>query len=126
MSRKSDQTQGIRHAAEMKRKITIARAKTALNELQQQKKIINFNTVAKQAGISSAWLYKNMKDEIGALREQSTSRHQIKQASSAQISKASHQAVIYTLKNKIKDLENANKQLKQQIELLYGQLACKE
>lgn len=66
MSQKFKQTKGIRFASQMKRKITFNRALTALEELQQEKKAISFKAVAKKGGISTTWLYKNLKNEIMA------------------------------------------------------------
>lgn len=59
---------GLREAAAIKRKLTLDRARAALQELCTQGAEINFNKVAKQAHVSTAWLYKNMREEIENLR----------------------------------------------------------
>jgi predicted DNA-binding transcriptional regulator AlpA len=108
MSQKLKQTKGIRLASQMKRKITLNRAQRALEELQKEKKVISFKAVAKKGGISTTWLYKNMKNEIMALRKP---RHS-SVFDEPDIMEHKKDTVLL-LRNQIKELEKENTQLKE-------------
>jgi predicted RNase H-like nuclease (RuvC/YqgF family) len=83
---------------------------------------VNFNTVAQTAGVSTAWLYRQeaLKMRIMQLREQDARRARARRSERA--SETAKDAVIKTLRSRIKELDSENKALRRQIEALYGQL----
>lgn len=81
---------------------------------------INFNSVANESGITKATLYNNIdiKERIKELREQ-----QLQVPTPAQVKREMNNnnkdAIIASLKRKIKKLEEENTELKQQIKKSY-------
>ncbi len=114
--------EGLLANARKKRETALARAKEAIRELQRKKQIVNFNTVAQSAGVSTAWLYRQeaLKVRIMQLREQDARRAGAKRPERA--SETAKDAVIKTLRSRIKELDSENKALRHQIEALYGLL----
>jgi hypothetical protein len=68
--------EGLLANARKKRETALVRAKEAIRELLRKKQIVNFNTVAQIAGVSTAWLYRQeaLKMRIMQLREQDARR----------------------------------------------------
>jgi Family of unknown function (DUF6262) len=114
--------EGLLANARKKRETALVRAKEAIGELLRKKQIVNFNTVAQIAGVSTAWLYRQeaLKVRIMQLREQDARRARAKRPERA--SETAKDAVIKTLRSRIKELDSENKALRRQIEALYGQL----
>lgn len=112
--------EGLLANARKKRETALARAKDAIRELLRKKQSVNFNTVAQTAGVSTAWLYRQeaLKARIMHLREQDARRARAKRPGS----ETAKDAVIKTLRSRIKELDSENKALRRQIEALYGQL----
>lgn len=117
---------GIRRAAEEKRQATILRAESAILSLKQAGMIINFNTVSKKAKVSTAWLYKNMKQAVESLRIESRSAHQQTGSNSGKRGKSSsddsQRAILAALRQRVKKVELENQELRHQIEMLYGKM----
>ncbi|MBW4426876.1 MAG: hypothetical protein KME50_21115 [Nostoc desertorum CM1-VF14] len=113
---------GLRANAKRKHEEALEKVKQGIRKLQQEEKTINFNTVAKASGLSKAWLYKDTdtKDLIERLRENNSQTKEIppKQRSSD----ASKDAIIKTLKEKIKRVEAENRGLRDQHEAIYGRI----
>ena len=114
--------EGLLANARKKRETALVRAKEAIGELLRKKQIVNFNTVAQIAGVSTAWLYRQeaLKVRIMQLREQDARRARARRSERA--SETAKDAVIKTLRSRIKELDSENKALRRQIEALYGQL----
>ena len=85
---------------------------------------INFNTVSEEAGVSKAWLYREegIAERIKRLRVQKSLKSGKTSDKSAKPSDASKDALLTTLKERVKELETENKSLKEQVEALYGRL----
>jgi hypothetical protein len=90
--------------------------------MQAEEIAINFRTVAALAGVSTAWLYntKPLRDRIMKLRaapktlvHNDTNNRRL----------ISQERVIATLRLRIKQLEEHNGELKEQLERVYGQLS---
>ncbi len=98
------------------------RAQAAIGHMQEKEASINFRTVAVQAGVSTAWLYntKPLRDRIMKLRAVSKTPVQ-NDASNRRL--ISQERVIATLRLRIKELEEKSRELKEQLESAYGQLA---
>lgn len=98
-------------------------AERAITELRFQGKAINFNSVAKQSGVSKSFLYgdEKIKEYIEQLREKSVSQEMNRRTKYNKTAKS--QVVIIEAKEKrIAKLEEENKKLKTEVEHLRGLL----
>ena len=125
MAKKKDwerNTSGMVKAAKKKREATIENTEKAIRQLIKENKPINFHSVANAANVSVPWLYKEVeiKERIQQLREQQ--RLKIKLDEDKKPSSASKDAIITTLKNKIKQQDEEIKQLREQLKVAYGQV----
>ena len=99
------------------------KAEIAIKELQLIGKAINFNSVAKQSGVSKSFLYgdEEVKECIEQLREKSVNQEMNRRAKYDKTAKS--QAVIIEAKEKrIAKLEEENRKLKVEVEHLRGLL----
>ena len=102
-------------------------AERAITELQILGKAINFNSVAKQSGVSKSFLYgdKAIKECIEQLREKSVNQEMNRRAKYDKTTRS--QVVIIEAKEKrIAKLEEENKKLKVEVEHLRGLLYSKK
>ncbi|MBN3878878.1 DUF6262 family protein [Nostoc sp. JL23] len=113
---------GLRGNAQRKRQEAFEKVEQGIQKLIKEQRVINFNTVAKASGLSKAWLYKEpeIKARIEHLRENNSQTKEIpaKQRSSD----ASKDAIIKTLKERIKRVEAENRGLRDQHEAIYGRI----
>ncbi|MEH2295068.1 DUF6262 family protein [Nostoc sp.] len=113
---------GLRGNAQRKRQEAFEKVEQGIQKLIKEQRVINFNTVAKASGLSKAWLYKEpeIKARIEHLRENNSQAKEIppKQRSSD----ASKDAIIKTLKERIKRVEAENRGLRDQHEAIYGRI----
>lgn len=99
----------------------------AITELQLLGKAINFNSVARQSGVSKSFLYgdEEIKEYIEQLREKSVSQEMNRRAKYDKTAKS--QVIIIEAKEKrIAKLEEENKKLKTEVEHLRGLLYSKK
>lgn len=103
----------IRQLHEERKRKTKEKVDTAIIRLTKNSKVINFNSVAEEAGISKATLYnhQDLKERIDFLRKQ-----QEKSFVDARIKRdeSNQNAVIESLKRKIEKLEKKCKQLEEE------------
>lgn len=90
----------------------------AIKKLILEQKLINFNSVHKESGLSKTTLYNNkdIRERIEALKAQQegvSSPSNVKR----NISENNKNAIIESLKRKIKKLEAENQELKEQIKI---------
>lgn len=113
-------TEGLKAHAQQKRAETIERTEKAIQQLIKDKQRINFNTVAEAAGVSKAWLYDepDMKERIAHLRKQAIPKTPINPK--GKMSLESQSSTIDTLKRRIGQLENENKELAAKIKVAYS------
>jgi len=118
---------GLRAHAQQKAVDTAHRAEVAIAHLLKEQRPVNFKTVAETAGISTAWLYgnENLKQRIIHLRTQQQPV-QVKIPPREQASSASKDAMIATLRQRVKKLEEENRDLKQRVEVANGLLYQRE
>lgn len=95
----------------------------AIQMLIKVKKPINFNSVANESGITKATLYNNpnIKERIEGLRLQQSkvpTPSQVKR----EMNESNKDAIISSLKRKIKKLEEENKELKEQVKISYADI----
>jgi hypothetical protein len=113
--------EGLRKSAQAKSARVLQRANEAIRLLLQQKRPINFKAVAEVAGVSAPYLYQNqaIRERIIHLRGETPSRTETR-LKGGRASNASRDAVIETLRLRLKELEGDNRELRKQIEVAYG------
>src|SRR5699024_4265314 len=120
MTKKSNTTAIIQLSKEKSEKTRIRVEKT-ISEMVIKKEKINFNSVSEKANVSKSWLYKkkDIRSRIETLRGMQISELIPRKQSK---SHRTEEVLIKTLKRRIKALEDENKQLKDQVQKLYGKL----
>ncbi|MED0980514.1 DUF6262 family protein [Bacillus paramycoides] len=108
----------IRHLHEERKRKTKEKVETAIKRLTKDSKAINFNSVAKEAGVTKATLYNHsdIRERIEFLREQqekaySNSRVKRDEANQNAMN-ASLKRRIEKLEKRIEELEDENKELR--------------
>ncbi|PFM65475.1 transposase [Bacillus cereus] len=93
----------------------------AIQRLVRANGPINFNSVASEAGVAKATLYNNreLRERIESLRQQQAEAPTPKQIK-REIDENNKDAVIASLKRKIKRLEEEKKQLREQLKVAYA------
>ncbi|MDF9763495.1 putative transcriptional regulator [Peribacillus simplex] len=95
----------------------------AIKKLVRSNESINFNSVASEAGVAKATLYNNieLRERIETLRKQ-----QVKAPTTKQIKREMNEnnkdALIESLKRKIKRIEDENKGLREQLKVAYAEV----
>jgi len=119
----ADHTKGLKEYAKNKCKITLEKVDKAIRELSLTEQKINFNSVSKLGGISKTFLYNNedIKKRIEELRDKQTSRSMNQRAKYDKTAK-SKDIIIMAKDKKIKELQDENKILKEQLEIIRGKL----
>jgi hypothetical protein len=122
--------EGLRASAQKRHKETVARAEEAIVQLHKQRQPITFPGVAEAAGVSVSWLYKipEIKQWIQSLRQQQQAEHSIQppQVAHRGASEGAKDAIITALKQQIKELKAENRELRRQLEVVYGELRQQE
>ncbi|WP_342047192.1 DUF6262 family protein [Bacillus sp. OTU530] len=95
----------------------------AIQRLVRANKPINFNSVANEAGVAKATLYNNqeLRDRIETLRQQQAQVPTSKQIK-REMNDNNKDAIIESLKRRIKKLEDENKQLREQLKVAYAEV----
>lgn len=116
-------TKGLKKYAEEKTKITLEKVDKAIRELSLNGEKINFNSVATASRVSKTFLYNNkeIKERIEDLRQRQVSK-EINQRAKYDKTAKSKDIIIMAKDKKIKELEEENKKLKEQLEILRGKL----
>ena len=116
-------TKGLKKYAEEKTIKTLEKVDKAIREISLNGDRINFNSVTMVSGVSKTFLYKNkeVKSRIEDLRKKQVSGEINKRAKYDKTSKAKD-IIISAKDKKIKELEDENKKLKEQLETIRGKL----
>ena len=111
----------LKEAQEARKQDSQNRVYQALERLQKLNAKINFHTVAREAQVSVSYLYKypEIKQDIAELRSKQNS---LPVKPVAQPNSTSHGKLVTRLQEKIKKLEEENKELKRKCEALAGQV----
>ncbi len=111
---------GLRESSKKRSQEALQRTDAAINRLVKEGKKITFQSVAKAAGVSVAYLYKydSIKQRIDQLRKQQFPIKGLPPKQKA--SDDSKTAIIKTLKERIKKLEAENRGLRDHIEVAQG------
>ncbi len=123
MSNENPNTEGIIKHAKLKTEKTIQKVEEAIKKMIKKQVKINFNSVSAESGVSKAFLYRNteLRDRIETLRKQQEGLPSIKQAK-RNMSDASKDVIIASLRKRIKDLEKENKEIKEQMKIQFGKI----
>ncbi|SRR2546428_11610473 len=118
--------EGLRRNARRRHQQAEQQADEGIRRLLQEGRPVNFNSVAEVAHVSTAWLYQHpeVRSRIEHLREQRSS--QAASQPKGKASDASKDAMLATLRQRVKQLEAENRELKRQLEVVYGQLYEKQ
>jgi Family of unknown function (DUF6262) len=118
--------EGLHRSAQRRHQQAEQRADEGIGRLLQEGRPGNFNTVAQIAHVSTAWLYQHpeVRGRIEHLREQRVWR--ATPAPKVKASDASKDAMLAALRQRVKQLEADNRELKRQLEVVYGQLYNKQ
>lgn len=114
-------TDALARAAQRKREDALARAATALRELDERAEAITFQAVARRAGVSRQWLYQQpgLRTEIERLRALHVP-HTAKGPARERSTEASLRARMQTLLHENQRLRSEISELKTELALAYG------
>ncbi len=114
---------GLKRNAQSRSNAASQRAIVAIRQMQFEEQGISFRSVAAKAQVSTAWLYgnKSVREQILKLRQRSRRVSCEKNEPSRQ--QLSHERIVATLRQRVRSLEDSNRELKQQLEIAYGRLA---
>ena len=118
-----NRTEHLKELHSKRKAITQEKVDKAIQRLIKAQKAINFNSVASESGITKKTLYNNkeIRERIEILRHQ-----QSQVPTPAQVKREmddnNKDAIIASLKRKIKRLEEENKELKEQVKINYADI----
>jgi len=117
-------TEGLKQSARLRSENAMRRAMAAFQRMGTSDREINFRTVAAEAQVSTAWLYRQERLR-GRIMRSRRSRTDVAPPASASRDRerASRQNIVATLRLRIKSLEERNRELTGLLELVYGELA---
>ena len=116
-------TAGITAHAQSRKEYKRKGVENAITTLLREQKPINFNTIAKAASVSKAYLYSqsDLRERIEALRQQSVEQMVRERATrSSGKTDASRELVILAKDRRIKALEEENRTLRRQLKGALG------
>lgn len=118
---KVDRKEQLRQLHEARKANTNQKVDEAIKRLLKTRKSINFNIVSSESGVSKATLYNNpgIRERIESLRQQQAEVPTPKQLK-LEMDENNKDAVIASLKRRIKKLDEENKQLRAQLKVAYG------
>lgn len=119
----ADNTKGLKEYALKRSQMALEKVDKAIRELSLTEQKINFNSVSQLSGVSKTFLYNNqeVKKRIEELRDKQVSKTINQRAKYDKTSKAKD-IIIMAKDKKIKELEEENKKIKEQLEVLRGKL----
>lgn len=123
MSSTTPNTEGLKAYAQWKKENTAKKVDEAIKRLIKTKNHINFNSVSVEADVSKAYLYNNqeIRNRIETLRKQLVALPSPKQVKS-EMTSASKDVLIASIREKIRKLEKENMLLKQEAKSLRAKI----
>lgn len=102
---------------------TYQKVDEAIKRLLRANENINFNSVANESGVTKVTLYNHddIRERIESLRQQQSQVPTTKQQK-REMNENNKDALIDSLKRKMKKLEDENKQLRDQLKVAYAQV----
>ena len=112
-----NRTEHLKELHNKRKAITQEKVDKAIQRLIKAQKPINFNSVANESGVTKKTLYDNkyIRERIENLRRQQS---QVKR----EMNDNNKDAIIASLKRKIKRLEEEKKELKEQLKVNYADI----
>ncbi|CRH73178.1 Uncharacterised protein [Chlamydia trachomatis] len=116
-----DRKEHLKEIHSKRRTLTTEKVEQAIKKLMKSNNAINFNSVAIEAGVSKATLYNNkdIREQISTLRSTTPLAYNKKQAKS-DLNDNNKDAVIDSLRRRIKKLEEENKELRNNLKVAYS------
>lgn len=116
-------TKGLKEYAKQKTVLTLEKVDKTIRELSLAEQKINFNSVSQLSGVSKTFLYNNedVKKRIEELRDKQISKTMNQRVKYDKTAK-SKDIIIMAKDKKITELEDENRKLKEQLEVLRGKL----
>ena len=118
-----DRKDHLQQVHQQRRQKTNQRVDDAIKRLITTQEPINFNSVSQESGVSKATLYNhsNIRERIERLRTQQEQSYTPKQLKRKR-TEDTKDALIESLKSRLKRLEAENKQLKEQIKIFHAKM----
>ena len=118
-----NRTEHLKELHSKRKAMTQEKVDKAIQRLIKAQKAINFNSVASESGVTKKTLYdnKDIRERIEILRHQKSqvpTPAQVKR----EMNDNNKDAIIASLKRKIKRLEEENKELKEQLKVNYAEI----
>ena len=118
-----NRTEHLKQLHSKRKAMTQERVDKAIQRLIKAQKAINFNSVASESGVTKKTLYdnKDIRERIEILRHQQSqvpTPAQVKR----EMNDNNKDAIIASLKRKIKRLEEENKELREQLKVNYAEI----
>lgn len=118
-----NRTEHLKELHSKRKAMTQEKVDKAIQRLVKAQKAINFNSVASESGVTKKTLYdnKDIRERIEILRHQQSqvpTPAQVKR----EMNDNNKDAIIASLKRKIKRLEEENKELKEQLKVNYAEI----
>ena len=118
-----NRTAHLKELHSKRKAMTQEKVDKAIQRLIKAQKAINFNSVASESGVTKKTLYdnKDIRERIEILRHQQSqvpTPAQVKR----EMNDNNKDAIIASLKRKIKRLEEENKELKEQLKVNYAEI----
>ncbi len=116
-------TKGIKDFSKLKSELTLTKVNQAIQMLIKNKEKINFNSVSTTAGVSKSYLYNHLdiRERINKLREQQQGLSSPKQVKH-EITDTNKDILLAAKNKRIKQLEDENKKLKEEMMRLRGKI----
>jgi len=118
-----DRKEQLKQLHEERKVKTIQKVDEAIKRLIKAQKPINFNSVANESGVTKATLYNNpnIKERIEGLRLQQSKVPTLSQVK-RKMDENNKDAIIASLKRRIKKIEGENKELREQVKISYADI----
>lgn len=118
-------TTGLKQSAQLRSEQTMERALAALQRMDASDRDINFRSVAAEAKVSTAWLYRQEELRARIMRSRGTMGHSVVPLVSVpqERKRLSRQNIVETLRLRIRTLEEKNRELTELLERAYGVIA---
>lgn len=116
-------TDGLKAFAQKKKEVTLQKVNEAIQRLIKDKAKINFNSISMESGVTKTYLYNNneIRDRIETLRRQQEGLPSPKQVK-RDMTDASKDILIAAKNKRLKELENENKRLREELAYLRGKI----
>lgn len=121
MSKENNQVLALKQASKAKRNNTLLKVETTLQLMKDNNLSINFESLAKLAGVSKTWIYQqdDLRNEIYKLRNK---KGKIERVIDLRSTLSRKDELIKKLKYQNNQLKITMKKLRTQLETVYGEL----